>query len=212
MKRLTSRYKKHLRFRARRQAQKLRDRPVSVVTARRDRARSHFKEIRALLPEPCIDYTSHPGYCTIVPPSNFDLQQNYEQTLAFVMDMRRLFHNRNAPSQDSKRKLPVFADFAAISEITPPAGLVLAAEVDRWRLSSGRQPRSFDRDWHPDIQRFFSQAGLFELLGIKQILLVLSHDVSSRLDCRAESLAGLAESDRPHSRTDFISPLGLTCE
>jgi len=46
--------------------------------------------------------------------------------------------------------------------------LVLAAEVDRWRLATGRQPRSFDLEWHPSVKQFFSQAGLFDLLGLTE--------------------------------------------
>ncbi|WP_286864580.1 hypothetical protein, partial [Sphingobium sp.] len=125
-----------------------------------------FWRVRANMPKAQLDYEKRAGYCTLLPPEIFSLNSNYEHTLAFIMDMRWMFHAREVPSPDRKAKLRTFADFSAIQSIEPAAGLVLAAEVDRWRIASGRQPRSFDQEWHPDVQRFFSQAGLFELLGI----------------------------------------------
>lgn len=168
MKRLTSRLKRHLIHRAARESKKLRDRSLRVVNARRSEARQHFMAIRAALPPARLDYDCRPGYCTIVPPSKFSLAENYDATLAFILDMRSMFHARQVRSPNGKRLLSVFADFASIHEIEPAAGLVLAAEVDRWRLATGKQPISFDGDWQPGVQRFFSQAGLFELLGISQ--------------------------------------------
>ena len=153
MKRLTSRYKKFLLLRARREERKVRRRPADVVSARRNGARRQFLAMRAELPKPNLSYTCRPGYCTIIPPQNFDLVENYEDTLAFVMDMRRMFYERGVPSEDGKHRIPVFADFSVIREVTPAAGLVLAAEVDRWRLATGRQPWSFDREWHPNVQK-----------------------------------------------------------
>lgn len=169
MKRLSESLKRHLLHRAESEARKLRTRPASVVSARRETARKQFLSVRAELPEARLDYECRPGYCTIVPPEQFNLVENYDETLAFLLDMRSLFHQRGVPSEDGGRLMPVFADFAAIRDLSPPSGLVLAAEVDRWRLTSGRQPRCFESEWHPDVRRYFEQAGLFELLGLPHV-------------------------------------------
>jgi hypothetical protein len=166
MKRLTKRYRAHLIYRARREVKRRYARPVDSVSRRRPDALQAFISNRALLPATPVDEIVRPGYLTIIPPSNFCIRDNFDQTLAFILDMRRFFAAGGAKSANGKHRLRAFADFAAIQSIEPDAGLILAAEVDRWRLASGRQPRPYDREWQPAVKRYFVQAGLFELLGI----------------------------------------------
>ena len=168
MKRLTQRLRQHHFHRAKREAWKRRCRRKDFISGRRDDAKERFQALRAQLPPPVLDYTSRPAFCSIVPPAKLCLLHNYDETLSFILAMRALFYAQEVPSEDRRRTVKVFSDFAALSEIEPAAGLVLAAELDRWRLVKGRPPRAYHRDWQPAVRRYFIQAGLFGLLGIEQ--------------------------------------------
>lgn len=118
---------------------------------------------RARLPSSKFSSTKVPGFTAFSPPKVFSIYENYEDTLAFLLDIRSLF-NQNKPGIRHKR--PVFADFSVIEELDAASGLLLAAEVDRWRRSVKKKPISHDHLWHENVRDFFHDAGLFDLLGI----------------------------------------------
>lgn len=182
MKRLSERQRKWFAIRVRRTTRRRLRRPPQMVSQRRKLAYESFLAIRHHLPAPALDYDCRPGFCTLKPPANFDFAANYEEVLAFIMDMRALFHRRQILSPDGKRRLKVFAEFAQIQSIEPTAGLILAAEVDRWRIASGLRPKAYDQEWQPAVQHFFSQAGLFELLGIQPQSVSASKGTQSKIE------------------------------
>lgn len=166
MKKLTWRYRRHLLHRARAEARRYRVRRPEAVSRRREDAFQAFLAARAALPPKELDYETRADLALIVPPPELSLLDNYEDTLAFILDVRALFCRRSVPGPDGKGTRSIFAEFAALRSVQPSAGLVLAAEIDRWRLSSGKKPKAHDAEWHPPVRRYFRQAGLFELLGI----------------------------------------------
>lgn len=180
MRRLTPRYKEWHRRRALREARRHRDRHVGAVSTRRLDAWRRYQAARALLPAPTILFDERPGYCVLRPPAVLDLVQNYEDTLAFLMEIRG---RPIEPARHPKTgiELPLFADFAALQTIEPGAGLVLAAEIDQRRLATGGKPRAWDEEWDPGVRAYFDQAGLFDLLGIESQLSSASPGMPSNL-------------------------------
>jgi hypothetical protein len=130
------------------------------------RARDAFFVWRDGLPPPSVSRAEIPGHIAINPPARFDIYENYEETLGFLLDFRSAFALQ---ARMSTRGSSFYANFAAIEELDPASGLLIAAEVDRFSRSVGRRPRSFDNLWHENIRDFFHDAGLFELLGIDPI-------------------------------------------
>ena len=128
-------------------------------------ARAAFAATCAALPDPNIDHSVRAGYQSIVPPTNFSLHENYGETLSFILGLRRLYSSYSRDRRNDRVR--IFADFSKIESIEPAAGLVLAAEVDRWRLASGKKMRAFEKDWHPEVKLYFAQAGLFDLFSLK---------------------------------------------
>lgn len=129
-------------------------------------ARQAFFSWRGRLPPPSLDRADIPGYIAINPPARFDIYENYEETLAFLLDFRSAFAMQ---SRSKPRGSAFYANFAAIEELDPASGLLIAAEVDRHSRIAGRPPRSFDHLWHENIRDFFHDAGLFALLGIDPV-------------------------------------------
>lgn len=129
-------------------------------------ARERFNSIRKFLPETTWTKNARPGYISFDPPKHFSLFENYEETLAFLLDLRIL--TTEVGQLSGPRRPSIFANFPIIENIDAASGLVLAAEVDRWtRLADRRRMRSFDDEWHPQIREFFHSAGLFELLKVE---------------------------------------------
>jgi len=101
------------------------------------------------------------------PPSHLSLSENYEETLAFLMELRR---SRAGPkgglNRNVMRQWRSHIEMADIKQIGPAAGLVLAAELDSFRHRVGRMT-SLDQTWHENVRSFFADSGLFELLDVK---------------------------------------------
>ena len=135
--------------------------------AQRKRALDRFLSFRKDVPDGIVDYSSEPGRYIIRPPENLSLSTNYGETIAFVLNIRETSFSSAVRHPQTGERLSILVDFGAIQAIGPAAGLMLAAEMDRRRLSTGRRPRALDRSWAPAIKKFFGQAGLFELLGIQ---------------------------------------------
>lgn len=160
MKKLTEQNRRFLKRRsqrATRKAGRLRARILRDIAARRD-----FVSWRGSLPAASISLTDVPGYTAFAPPTKFSIYNNYEQTLGFLLDFRSLFRLRPKVG----RGMPMYANFSVIEEMDAASGLLLAAEIDRWRRTVNVTPNPQDHLWHEDIRDFFHDAGLFELLGI----------------------------------------------
>ncbi|MGN8001419.1 hypothetical protein [Sphingomonas sp. 22176] len=133
---------------------------------RRD-ALTRFEAAQKLLPPPVLIFDERPGCCVLKPPAALDFDENYEETMAFLMAIRGRASVRGIKHPETGVRLRLFTDFAILKTIAPGAGLVLAAELDRRRLGTGLKPRSLDDEWDPEVRAYFHQAGLFDLLGIK---------------------------------------------
>lgn len=121
-----------------------------------------MKSVRRLLPALTTEQEIYEKYICFDAPRRFDIFENYERTLAFILDVRTLFMRRKR----KRGRKPYYANFSTIEELDPASGLILAAEIDRWRRTTSRKPVSFDHLWQKDVRNFFVQAGLFELLHI----------------------------------------------
>lgn len=130
-------------------------------------AREHFLSWRARLPAVAFSHSDVPGFISFSPPKNFSIYDNYEETLGFLLDFRSLFLLR--PSKNGRRSRPMYANFSIIEELDAASGLLLAAEIDRWRRTVNVRPHPQDHLWHEGVRDFFHDAGLFELLGIDPI-------------------------------------------
>lgn len=166
MKRLTPRFRKWLIHRQRRShlsKQNLLDHRGTAAWARR---RREFSDVRKLLTPVVWDYTTYPGFGAFTPPEEFSFDRNYEATLAFILDFRRYFFERRGYVFPDGVRRRLYADFAHIKNIDAGAGLVLAAEIDRYVKSRPIVSEVHDHLWQEDVRGFFTEAGLFDLLGI----------------------------------------------
>ena len=132
--------------------------------ARESQAHSDFEKWRRQLPQLRLSKEDVPGYVSFSPPVDFDIFDNYESTLAFLLDFRSLFVSQVHHSKGKSK--PLYANFYVIEKIDAASGLLLAAEIDRWRRSFNLKPNPQDHLWHENIRDFFHDAGLFDLLGI----------------------------------------------
>lgn len=130
------------------------------------RRRSEFDKVRQLLPAAKFSYGGYDGHAAFAPPADFSFVTNYEETLAFILDFRKYFFNRQKVKSPDGIMRWFLADFAQIRQLDAGAGLVLAAEIDRYTKSRRTPPTVLDETWYEDTQRFFADAGLFELLKI----------------------------------------------
>jgi hypothetical protein len=168
MRRLSQRQKDWHRRRATRQNRRHRRRNPTLLSAHRFAALERYRATLSALPKARLLFDERPGFCVLQPPANLDLVENYEETLAFLMEMRGRSIDRPTYHPDTGQQLRLLADFAVLRSIAPGAGLVLAAELDRRRQVVGGKPKSLDADWDPAVRSYFSDAGLFDLLGIDQ--------------------------------------------
>jgi hypothetical protein len=95
-------------------------------------------------------------------PETMCLKRNYEGVAGFFQKFRE-----NALKNPLKRKHSV--DFTPIKTLSPDAALILAAELDRWRITHGLKlkPWKLNR-WNSDVKRLFHEMGLFSLLKINK--------------------------------------------
>lgn len=132
----------------------------------RKEAKARFWSIRRRLPPTTWDYNKVPDRAAFMAPAVLDFTSNYERTLAFVLDVRYLFSERQGHVCPDNLRRRVHADFSGIQALDAAAGLVLAAEIDRWSKDTGRRARSHDNSWKANVRDFFRDAGLFEMLNI----------------------------------------------
>lgn len=135
------------------------------IAAWRNR-QAEFQAWRRRLPPTRYDFHSYPGFGAFSPPQNFSFVSNYEETLGFILDYRRLFFEKKPHKFSDGFRRRVYADFAKITSIDAGAGLVLSAEIDRYVKSRPLKSEVHDHLWHEDVRAFFHEVGLFDLLGI----------------------------------------------
>jgi hypothetical protein len=208
VKKLTGRQKLHNQRRQRYQAIRPKSRfRVNSLWLQRPRTqpdtpRQAFFRERARLPTIRMDYQCRPKHAAFLPPKVFSMSQNYEPTLAFLMDFSRIFSERKRHRTPSGKRRPYYAEFGMIEQIDPGAGLVLAAEIDSFAQTLGKPVVVHDHLWQKPVRDFFVEAGLFNLLGIN------AHDVpvepSAQSDRRTlKYMAGRAS--RGEDASDLLS-------
>ena len=90
-------------------------------------------------------------------PETLSFKKNYEKTITFFNDLR----------EASGRRIPLKIDFTTLRHVGPAAALVLAAELDSWRLMGRHRIRVLDIDrWNQDIRYILGEMGLFELVRV----------------------------------------------
>lgn len=139
-----------------------------------------FLRERAQLPPLAFNYECRPGYAAFLPPKIFSLAENYEQTLAFLMDFGRIFSERKPHRTPRGKLIRHYADFPQIEQIDAGAGLVLAAEIDSFAKMWGWRANVHDDLWHRSVRDYFVEAGLFELLRIDP------HDVPTEISVASD--------------------------
>jgi hypothetical protein len=169
LKRLTPSMRSWLRIRQRRESTKRSKARTTVtinIVSPSDPGRTEYTSIRSRLPPLSFDYDTMRKHATFSPPEVFSLTRSYNETLAFIMDFQRIFFERKPHRSASGQLKAHYADFGRIKEIDAGAGLVLAAEIDRYAKAWGKPTRVYDHLWQDSVHDYFVEAGLFELLGI----------------------------------------------
>jgi len=226
LKRLTPRFRRWLLMRQRHS----RHRAEAVAATSNVRAwarrRASFMATRARLPAIRYDYVTYPGYGAFIPPTDLSFARNYDETLAFILDFRRLFFERRLYKFPDGERRKIYADFARIETIDAGAGLVLAAEIDRFVKSRPVRHEVHDHLWHEAVREFFFEAGLFDLLkidpqtvgfnenpsSIRKTIRLRSGRTKSGTDAlglrsEIEALSGKSIAARPHAYTAIAEAL-----
>ena len=90
-------------------------------------------------------------------PNMLSFENNYEKTVKFFDNLRDAV----------ERHIPLKIDFTTLQHIGPAAALILAAELDCWRLKRRHQIRILDIDrWNQDIRYVLDEMGLFDLIRV----------------------------------------------
>ncbi len=167
VKRLTAKRKAAFLRRQRRQLRRLQGRGKTLIKQGKvANVRQEFVSNRLRLGKTKFDFVKYPGFASFTPPKTFSLTDNFEESLAFILDFRRFFsEGKRRVCPDGSKRLH-YADFAQIERIDAGAGLVLAAEVHRYAQDRGGVPGVHDHLWHENVRDFFVDAGLFDLLKI----------------------------------------------
>lgn len=226
MKKLTPRFRKWLLHRQHRSKLAKAALEATRGTAAWARRRADFESKRRLLPSISYDFTTYPGQGAFAPPADFSFVRNYDATLAFILDFRRLFFERRAHLFNDGIRRRVYADFAKIQTIDAGAGLVLAAEIDRYVKSRPIRHEVHDHLWQEDVRAFFHEVGLFDLLQIDPVTiksesphrsdrqtlplrsgLIKSGKIAREIRDQIESLSGKKVSARPMAYTAIAEAL-----
>lgn len=104
-------------------------------------------------------------------PPILSLTSAYDDTLAFLNEFRQCA---------LQQRRVVRLDFTTLEHISPAAGLVLVAELDRWRRRFGFKPRVIDVDrWDANIRRLLEEMGFFRVLEVNNPPSSMPEDVTS---------------------------------
>ena len=91
-------------------------------------------------------------------PNTLSFEKNYKETTIFFDNLR----------DAAKKRALLKIDFTTLQEVGPAAVLVLAAELDCWRLGCGQKIRVLDIDkWNQSIRHILDEMGLFDLVRVE---------------------------------------------
>ena len=102
-------------------------------------------------------------------PPRLNLDYNYEETIDFFQTWKKLLNkNLERRRQGYSNDISMKADFRRIREISVPAGVILAAELDRMGRKLGHRfsARNIKR-WNPKVASILNQLGVFKLLHVQ---------------------------------------------
>ena len=102
-------------------------------------------------------------YITILCPKDFSLDSNFKEVMNILGKIR--FYSQR------QRNERIYIDLSEIKELSPPAALILAAEIDRWNRGVLTRKCNFRRvvdleEWTPKVRRLLADMGFFELLKL----------------------------------------------
>ena len=158
MKRLSPRYKNWLIYRARKPFRTRRQNRWRWATV----ANQQGLKIARVLSQPM--------------PTVLCLENAYESTVGFISELRLRSMLSPGPAvqlEMARRRGRVgwvrnYRDFSQLTDITPGAALIVAAEYDRARHLSGVPLSAVDTDqWHPEVYATLQVLGFFEVLGVQ---------------------------------------------
>ena len=95
-------------------------------------------------------------------PENFDLHTNYETVV------RTMNEFRDEIEKPPQKLSALSLNFNSIAKIGISSALVLAADIDVWRIKHGKL-RSHHDQWQPQIRTLLNEMGLFELLQMPRL-------------------------------------------
>ena len=95
-------------------------------------------------------------------PENFNLHDNYEKVMRVMNDLRI------AVNRPIRKNHSLYLNFDKIKHIDIASALVLAADIDVWRMKMG-ELESHHESWHPHIRVLLNEMGLFKLLGMQSL-------------------------------------------
>ena len=128
----------------------------------RKRIRRHAKRLlkrRKRLNSPRLPAPNRLGELKVVAPEVFSLSDNYEGVVGCILDIQKIALGRH------KKGIRKIVDFSSIKKLEPAAALILSAEIDRWRRTTGFKPVPHDlANWDTEIFLQFHELGLFNLL------------------------------------------------
>lgn len=110
-------------------------------------------------------------------PQVLCLDKSYRETIGFIHDLR--VRTSRLPPATIQRQLTKrggrigwirnYQDFRSVTEISPGAALLIAAEYDRARTLIGSPLGVVDREgWNPEVHATLSMLGFFNLLDLPQ--------------------------------------------
>ncbi|UZD90330.1 hypothetical protein [Cognatishimia activa] len=104
-----------------------------------------------------------PTEVRIIPPSVFSFSNNYDATVNCLRELKAAA----LKVDENGHHETVFLDLEPIQEISVAGALVLAAEIDRWRLTVRKKikPRN-TKNWNSNVHALLSGLGFFDLLGV----------------------------------------------
>ena len=106
---------------------------------------------------------------TIDAPKNFSFSEAPKECLDFVKNLRdATLKKAKFLMRGRKRSRGLYVNLSAIEKISMPAAIVLAAELDRWRINSGIKLQTKDLDqWDEVVVKTLNQLGFFALLDVE---------------------------------------------
>ena len=118
----------------------------------------------------------------IVAPEQFSLSKNAEEVLKFIKELRDATLKKSKSRRRGKQvRRNLHIDLSSIKSISLPAVVILAAELDRWRIVNGVRLGTRDIEkWEKDVVSRLDQLGFFDLLEVDKSKISIPHDSTER--------------------------------